>query len=307
MQKPKKVIGTLVYATERISRRFDSDNLSAYAAQSAFFIFISIFPFLMLFLNLLKYIPFFSGENIESWTMEVFSPLIGELLKGILREAGETGSGALISITTIAALWSCSKGVLGIIYGLNSVYKTTEKRGYIQLRATAVFYTVGFIAALVVVLLLMVFGNMILNLLMTYVPALGSLANAVRIIRWLVSFGFLMVFFMFLYTVIPERKTKFRNELPGAVVSAVGWVGFSALYSLYMDMFASRSNIYGSLAAIVFFLLWLYICMIILFVGAEINDILRVHDFAAMLKRRREIKKIGRIKARIKPGEKNNK
>ena len=261
----------------------------------------------MLFLNLLKYIPFFSSENIESWTMEVFSPLIGELLKGILREAGETGSGALISITTIAALWSCSKGVLGIIYGLNSVYKTTEKRGYIQLRATAVFYTVGFIAALVVVLLLMVFGNMILNLLMTYVPALGSLANAVRIIRWLVSFGFLMVFFMFLYTVIPERKTKFRNELPGAVVSAVGWVGFSALYSLYMDMFASRSNIYGSLAAIVFFLLWLYICMIILFVGAEINDILRVHDFAAMLKRRREIKKIGRIKARIKPGEKNNK
>ena len=307
MQKPKKVIGTLDYATERISRRFDSDNLSAYAAQTAFFIFISIFPFLMLFLNLLKYIPFFSSENIESWTMEVFSPLIGELLKGILREAGETGSGALISITTIAALWSCSKCVLGIIYGLNSVYKTTEKRGYIQLRATAVFYTVGFIAALVVVLLLMVFGNMILNLLMTYVPALGSLANAVRIIRWLVSFGFLMVFFMFLYTVIPERKTKFRNELPGAVVSAVGWVGFSALYSLYMDMFASRSNIYGSLAAIVFFLLWLYICMIILFVGAEINDILRVHDFAAMLKRRREIKKIGRIKARIKPGEKNNK
>lgn len=307
MQKPKKMIGSLIYAVERISKRFDSDNLSAYAAQSAFFIFISIFPFLMLFLNLLKYIPFFSGENIESWTMEVFSPLIGKLLKGIVREAGETGSGALISITTIAALWSCSKGVLGIIYGLNSVYKTTEKRGYVQLRATAVFYTVGFIAALVVVLLLMVFGNMILNLLMTYIPALGSLANAVRVIRWLVSFGFLMIFFMFLYTVIPERKTKFRNELPGAVVSAVGWVGFSALYSLYMDMFASRSNIYGSLAAIVFFLLWLYICMIILFVGAEINDILRVHNFAAMIRRRREMRKMGTVKARIKPSEKNNK
>lgn len=307
MQKPKKMIGSLIYAVERISKRFDSDNLSAYAAQSAFFIFISIFPFLMLFLNLLKYIPFFSGENIESWTMEIFSPLIGELLKGIVREAGETGSGTLISITTIAALWSCSKGVLGIIYGLNSVYKTTEKRGYVQLRATAVFYTVGFIAALVVVLLLMVFGNMILNLLMMYIPALGSLANAVRVIRWLVSFGFLMIFFMFLYTVIPERKTKFRNELLGAVVSAVGWVGFSALYSLYMDMFASRSNIYGSLAAVIFFLLWLYICMIILFVGAEINDILRVHDFTAMLRRRREMRKMGTVKARIKPSEKNNK
>ena len=307
MQKLKKVAGKLIYSVERISKRFDADNLSAYAAQAAFFIFISIFPFLMLFLNLLQYIPFFSAENIEGWTMEIFSPLIGELLKGIIREAGETGSGALISITTIAALWACSKGVLGIIYGLNSIYKTTEKRGYIQLRATAVFYTIGLIVALVLVLLLMVFGNMILNLMLTYLPALGTLANAVRIIRWLVSFGFLTLFFMFLYTVIPERKTKFKNELPGAVVSSVGWIGFSVLYSLYMDMFAGRSNIYGSLAAIIFFLLWIYICMIILFVGAEINDILRLHDLAAIVRRRREMKKIDRVQAKVRTSEKKAK
>jgi len=307
MQKLKKVISKLIYTVERISKRFDADNLSAYAAQAAFFIFISIFPFLMLFLNLLQYIPFFSAENIEGWTMEVFSPLIGELLKGIIREAGESGSGALISITTAAALWTCSKGVLGIIYGLNSIYKTTEKRGYIQLRAIAVFYTIGLIVALVLVLLLMVFGNMIINLMLTYIPALGSLANAVRIIRWLVSFGFLTLFFMFLYTVIPERKTKFRNEIPGAVVSSVGWIGFSALYSLYMDMFAGRSNIYGSLAAIIFFLLWIYICMIILFVGAEINDILRLHDITAIIKRRMGMKKIDRVQVKIRTSEKNEK
>lgn len=304
MQGLKKAVNTVIYAVERISKRFDSDNLSAYAAQAAFFIFISIFPFLMLFLNLLKYIPFFSSENIEIWIMEIFSPLIGELLIGIIKEANASGSGALISITTVAALWACSKGVLGIIYGLNSIYKTTEKRGYIRLRATAVFYTVGLLVALVIMLLLMVFGNTILNFVMTRFPALDSFANAVRVVRWLVSFGFLMIFFMFLYTVIPERKTKFKNEIPGAVVSAVGWIGFSALYSLYMDMFAVRSNIYGSLAAIIFFLLWIYICMIILFVGAEINDILRVNDFTAIIRRRREMKKVGRIQAQVKNRDK---
>lgn len=304
MQGLKKAVNTVIYAVERISKRFDSDNLSAYAAQAAFFIFISIFPFLMLFLNLLKYIPFFSSENIEVWIMEIFSPLIGELLIGIIKEANASGSGALISITTVAALWACSKGVLGIIYGLNSIYKTTEKRGYIRLRATAVFYTVGLLVALVIMLLLMVFGNTILNFVMTRFPALDSFANAVRVVRWLVSFGFLMIFFMFLYTVIPERKTKFKNEIPGAVVSAVGWIGFSALYSLYMDMFAVRSNIYGSLAAIIFFLLWIYICMIILFVGAEINDILRVNDFTAIIRRRREMKKVGRVQAQVRNRDK---
>lgn len=304
MQGLKKAVNTAIYAVERISKRFDSDNLPAYAAQAAFFIFISIFPFLMLFLNLLKYIPFFSSENIEIWIMEIFSPLIGELLIGIIKEANASGSGALISITTVAALWACSKGVLGIIYGLNSIYKTTEKRGYIRLRATAVFYTVGLLVALVIMLLLMVFGNTILNFVMTRFPALDSFANAVRVVRWLVSFGFLMIFFMFLYTVIPERKTKFKNEIPGAVVSAVGWIGFSALYSLYMDMFAVRSNIYGSLAAIIFFLLWIYICMIILFVGAEINDILRVNDFTAIIRRRREMKKVGRVQAQVRNRDK---
>lgn len=304
MQGLKKAVNTVIYAVERISKRFDSDNLSAYAAQAAFFIFISIFPFLMLFLNLLKYIPFFSSENIEVWIMEIFSPLIGELLIGIIKEANASGSGALISITTVAALWACSKGVLGIIYGLNSIYKTTEKRGYIRLRATAVFYTVGLLVALVIMLLLMVFGNTILNFVMTRFPALDSFANAVRVVRWLVSFGFLIIFFMFLYTVIPERKTKFKNEIPGAVVSAVGWIGFSALYSLYMDMFAVRSNIYGSLAAIIFFLLWIYICMIILFVGAEINDILRVNDFTAIIRRRREMKKVGRVQAQVRNRDK---
>lgn len=287
MCKLKSFAANVVYGVKRISKRFDSDNLTAYAAQSAFFVFISIFPFLMLFLNFLKYIPIFSGESFDNWALDFLSPQIGELLKGIVAEAQDYGSGALISITTAAALWACSKGVLGIVYGLNSIYKTTEKRGYIQLRIVSVIYTVGLIAALAVVLLLMVFGNRILDLILMEFPVMNSLANAVRAIRWLVTFGILILFFLFLYTIIPERKTKFKNELPGAVVSAVGWIGFSVLYSFYIDNFGNQSKVYGSLTAIVLFLLWMYTCMIILFVGAEINDMLRDYDFPGIIKHRR--------------------
>lgn len=298
MRKLTDFITSCAYAVKRLSKRFEADNLTAYAAQATFFIFISIFPFLMLFLNLIKYIPLFNSENIESWNLDFMGPTIGELLKSIFSEARETGSGALISITTIAALWACSKGVLGIIYGLNSIYRTTEKRGYVRLRAVAVFYTVGFIAALIVVLILMVFGNRILDAVLLNIPVLTSLAEAVRIVRWLVSLGFLVLFFMFLYTVIPERKTKLKNELPGALISAVGWVVFSALYSFYIDNFGNHSSVYGSLTAIVLFLLWLYFCMIILFFGAEVNDMLRAHNFFQLIKRSRRIQ--NNIKAKIK-------
>ncbi len=299
MEKLSNIVALCFYTVKRLAKRFETDKLTAYAAQAAFFIFISVFPFLMLFLNLIKYIPFFSNENIEMWNMDFLSPKIAELLKSIIYEAGESGSGALISITTIAALWACSKGVLGIIYGLNSVYKTTEKRGYIRLRAIAVFYTIGFIIALTIALILMVFGNKILDFILIQMPFLASLAQMVKIIRWLVALGFLVLFFMFIYTVIPERKTKMKNELPGALISAIGWIGFSALYSFYIDNFGNQSIIYGSLTAVVLFLLWLYICMIILFFGAEVNDMIRVHNFYELIKRSRIIKSEEAIKAKL--------
>lgn len=295
-----RFIKSVIYWIERISKRFEADNLTAYAAQAAFFTFISIFPFLMLLLSLLKYIPILSSENIENWTSSFITSQVEDLLKSIFNEAGEYSSGAFISITTITALWACSKGVLGIIYGFNSIYKTTENRSYIRLRITAVIYTLGLIAALTVVLILMVFGNGILSFLLSQLPVMESFANAVRIIRWLVAFGVLILFFMFLYTIIPERKTKLKNELPGAVISAVGWIGFSVLYSFYIDNFGNQSKLYGSLTAIILFLLWIYICMIILFVGAEINDILRIHSFSLIFKHTRFFRKAERIQARIK-------
>ena len=297
MRKLIDFITSCAYFVKRLSKRFETDNLTAYAAQATFFIFISIFPFLMLFLNLIKYIPIFNSENVEAWDLDFMSPTIGELLKNIFDEARETGSGALISITTIAVLWACSKGVLGVIYGLNSIYKTTEKRGFVRIRVVAVFYTAAFIVTLVVVLILMVFGNRILDAIMMNIPVLESLAEVVRIVRWLVSFGFLVLFFMFIYTVVPERKTKLKNELPGALISAAGWIGFSALYSFYIDNFGNHSNVYGSLTAIVLFLLWLYFCMIILFFGAEVNDLLRVHNFYKIIQRSKSIHK--NIKAKI--------
>lgn len=291
---------SVIHGIKRISKRFESDNLTAYAAQAAFFIFISIFPFLMLLLSLLKYIPIFSNENIEVWAADFLTPQIGELLKSIILEANEYDSSAIISITTITALWACSKGVLGIIFGLNSIYKTPENRSYIRLRIIAVIYTLGLIAALTVVLILMVFGNRILYFLMTEFAFFEPFANSLRIIRWIIAFGFLILFFLFLYTIIPDRKTKLKNELPGAIISAVGWIGFSVLYSFYIDNFGNQSKVYGSLTAIILFLLWIYICMIILFVGAEINDILRVHNFSSLIKRMRASKEAGRIKATIK-------
>jgi membrane protein len=77
-----------------------------------------------------------------------------------------------------------------------------------------------------------------------------------------------------MYKSLPSRKIKFIDQIPGAVITSAGWVSFSILFSFFVDNFSNYANIYGSLTAIIVLMLWMYICMYIMFIGAELNCIL---------------------------------
>lgn len=87
-----------------------------------------------------------------------------------------------------------------------------------------------------------------------------------------------MFFFIFLtmYTFIPYKKSKFKDEIYGAVLTTLGCFLFTYGYSIYMHYTDLGNSIYGSLAAIIFFLMWVYACMYIMFCGALLNKFL--HD-----------------------------
>ena len=89
--------------------------------------------------------------------------------------------------------------------------------------------------------------------------------------RATVLLAILLFFFLIMYIVLPNRKTSLIYELPGAILSSLGWIGFSYGFAFYIDNMANFSYVYGSLTAIVLLLLWVYFCMYILFIGAEVN------------------------------------
>lgn len=120
---------------------------------------------------------------------------------------------------------------------------------------------------------MLVFGNGIYDWLIETFPRLERLAFVVISMRFVVSLAVLSIFFTLLYKFLPARKTKLLYEFPGATLAAIGWIGFSFLYSLYVDRAASNT-IYGSLTTVVFLMLWLYACMYIVFFGAEVNALL---------------------------------
>lgn len=278
-----KTIISLIKIIRAFNRKIRDDYVTAFSAQAAFFIIISFFPFIMLLLTLIQFLPITESSMLITMT-QIFPNSLNSLIVRIITEVYDKGTGTIVSITAITTLWSASRGILAIVNGLNSVYAIRETRSTLKLRMISSLYTFIFAIMMIVTLVILVFGNRLYFWIESKVPLFSDFALVIISIRTIVGLLILTVFFLCLFIFIPNRQTKIFKELPGAMVSAAGWMGFSYLYSFYIDNMSNYSNTYGSLTAIVLFMLWFYFCMYILFIGGEINVVLSSGDLIYFLK-----------------------
>ncbi len=266
-----------------LSRKIRDDHVAAFSAQAAFFIIISFFPFIMLLLSIIKYFPI-EEENLRLLS-QAFPTAVNSLIESIISEIYRTAaSTTLISATIVTALWSAGKGFLAIMKGLNSVYEINETRHFFHLRIIAALYTLIFAVMVITTMILFVFGNRLYFWIEQKFPLIEETAFLIISLRTIVGLITLLVFFLLIYIVIPNRKTKIMHELPGAMLCAAGWMGFSYAFSFYIDNFSNYASMYGSLTAIVLFMLWLYFCMYLLFLGAEFNLLFENKTFLHKIK-----------------------
>jgi membrane protein len=265
----------MIKATFRLiglfSRKIRDDHVAAFSAQAAFFIIISFFPFIMLLLSMIQFFPIEESAMLKLFT-HVFPSAVNSLMVSIIDQIYHTAaSSTVISLTAITTLWSAGKGFLAIMKGLNAVYEIKETRHYFFLRAIAAFYTLIFAVMIILTMGLFVFGNRLYFWIEQKIPVLMDTALVIISLRTILGLIILIIFFLIIYVVIPNRKAKILNELPGAMICAAGWMGFSYAFSYYIDNFSNYSTTYGSLTAIVLFMLWMYFCMYLMFIGAEFN------------------------------------
>lgn len=256
-----------------LTRKASASKISAYSAQTAFFMFLSLVPLVMLSLSLLKQLG--SSESDVASVADQFAPgVVSSFFDIYMDEIMDDSKLSLTIVSALVLLWSASKGVFAIIGGMNSVYEIKESRNYFLIRAIAMFYTVAFIVILIGALILMVFNDKFNDLLYSFFPHLTGLVYIISSLRFIIGFIALVLFFSLLYKALPSGKQRFSDQIPGAVISSAGWVGFSIIFSFFVENFSNYANIYGSLTAIIVLMLWLYICMYIMFLGAQVNQIL---------------------------------
>ena len=254
----------------------NSHHTGAYAAQAAYFLILSIIPIIIILLTLVQFTPL-TREVVMEAVVHVFPTSIQGFMTSIVNQAYNQ-SGNIIPVTVLVAIWSAGKGVMSISNGLNLIYDNTETRNYLYVRIRASLYTVFFIIAIVLSLILSVFGNSISELIYEYAPLLRDITEQVMELRTLLTFGVLTSFWAIVYKYLPNRtnigKTTFRKQMPGALFTACGWMVISFFISVYLDVFTGFSTMYGSLTMLILIMLWLYMCMYVILLGGELNAML---------------------------------
>lgn len=243
-------------------------NISAYAASIAFFFFLSVVPMLILICTILPYTPL-TEENLVSAVTDMTPDMLDPLVRSLINDVYNRSAG-ILSIAAIATVWSAGKGVMALMQGLNVVNDVEDTRNYFVIRAIASLYTLVMLVVVVLSLFLMVFGDQLVTLALHRIPRLESLVSFAMNFRFILVWAILTILFASVYAYVPDKKLKFKEQLFGAVFSAVVWSVFSWGFSVYVT-YGNTYGIYGSLSIIIIVLLWLYSCMYIVMIGAYLN------------------------------------
>lgn len=271
-QRKDRALHKLFIILRDFSAQMKKQNISAFAASTAFFLVLSIVPMLILICTIIPYTPL-TEENLVRAVTEITPDRMDFLVESLIAEVYDKSAG-ILSVAAITTLWSAGKGVLALMRGLNAIGGVEEDRNYFVVRLVASLYTVVMLVVLILSLFIMVFGNQLVELLLYRVPQLQILVSFLMNFRFLLVWAILTLLFSAVYAYVPNEKLAFGEQVPGATFAAVVWSVFSWGFSLYVERTESYS-IYGSLSLIVIVMVWMYFCMYIIMIGAYLNRYFR--------------------------------
>jgi membrane protein len=253
--------------------RTNDDRLLSIAAGVVFFGLLAIFPamtalvsFYGLFAN-----PSTIGANLQTLALmlpEGSFQIVQDQIARVLAK-GNTELGATFLFGLGLAIWSANAGVKALIDALNVAYGEREKRSFLQLNLLSLAFTVGGIAAL----LLMVGAVVALPLALDHLGLGPESKLIISLARWPLLFLILWGALGLLYRFGPSRQEPRWEWLnAGTLAAALLWIVGSSLLSWYLSNFANYNATYGSLGAAIGLMMWMWMSAIIVLWGAELNS-----------------------------------
>jgi membrane protein len=255
-------------------QKFQRDDTLGLAAQLAFYLILSLFPFILVLVTLMGT---FGSEEFASIVLGYFKQVMPQEVYGLIETyTGDVISGNrpapyLFSFGILFTLWSASGAFSALINALNRAYEVQETRPLWKVKGIAILMTLGISVLIIVAVALLVVGEP-LGRTVADVFGLGQVFEITwNILRWPAAFLFLVVTIALLYYFAPDVNQPFRWITPGGLIGVVLWVLASAAFSVYVNNFGSYNKTYGSIGVVIILLLYLYISSLTILFGATLN------------------------------------
>ena len=256
----------------RVYRGISENRILLVAAGATFYALLAIFPGIAALISIYGLFadPASVANHLDTMANVAPGGAIDVLREEMTRLASQGGPTLGVSFlgSLAISLWTANSGVKAIFDALNIVYGEDEKRSFLKLNAITLFVTLG----IVVFILLTLAAVVAVPVALTYIPLPELTALVVKIGRWPTLFVLVTTALAVLYKYGPSRtEPRWRWVTWGSVSAAIVWLAASALFSWYVASFGSYNKTYGSLGAVIGFMTWIWISIIVVLVGAKLN------------------------------------
>jgi membrane protein len=256
-------------------KRALADNVTNLAAAIAYYAFLAIPSALLVAVGAFSV---FAGPDAINNVLDHLSPVMPasavNLIGDTLTRTTQAQSGGLVMIVVgfLLALWTLSGAMQTVMWALTAAYERDETRGFVRKRLIAVTLIFCVVVSFALVFVLLVLGP-------DASRWVGSAVGNTTLVRWvwwtaewpILLVGLMTMFAIVLYLAPNVVPRKWQFITPGAVFAVVVWLVASGLFAVYTSNFSTYNKAWGSLAAVIIMLTWLWVSALALLVGGEIN------------------------------------
>ena len=283
LPSPRTLLREALSLVDDLRREWSRARVGGLSAEIAFFGLLGLFPAVLVFAAALGSLDVVIGAgaaaDTEQWLLDRVVETFGSdnTLRATVEELFDRSNAGLITAGVVLTVYASSRGFTAVVGALDVTYGHEHRRSWFSTRVMGFVLTLftvlvsALVAAMVVVGPLLGGGEELAERL-----GAGSVfTTAWDWFRWPVVFVVVVCWAASIYHFAPRRRTPWRSDLPGAVVSTVWWLAVSLGFRVYLDAAASGMNaVFGLLGGALTLLVWLYLLAMGLLVGAEINSVL---------------------------------
>ena len=275
-RKLPKWLRTFIRFVRNIVALYMSNDIPIFAASSSFFLIISSIPLFMLIFSTISYIPQVSiDDTIKNITLLFPNlPYITQIVNHTLSIAKDLSRSNVIYINIITALITGSTCLFAFIVGIRKIHNIDYTSNYALLKILTIVNMLILYLSVIVTFILLILGGMIIEFVKMYLPFEIEILDRILSYKYLVSSISLIILTMSLYTTSTNFERRFLKNIYGAVFTTFAWIFVSNLFSIYFTRFPMSTSTYGSLTGIMIVLLWIFICINIVFIGACVNEVI---------------------------------